>query len=239
MNARAALTAFLCLALSACVSEVALPSDKPDGGYEAVALLDRDSATGDFSAVASRIEAMAETICRQKVRGRICDFTIAIDNRPDQPANAYQTLDNRGRPYIIFTTALIRDARNVDELAFVMGHEAAHHIAGHIPRRAGQAMEGAMLAGVLATVAGGSPDEVREARAVGADLAARQYSKEFELEADALGAEIAWRAGFDPLRGAAFFARLPDPGDRFLGSHPPNARRRAVVAQTVAALEAQ
>ena len=33
--------------------------------------------------------------------------------------------------------------------------------------------------------------------------------------------------------GTGFFDRLPDPGDRFLGTHPPNAERKAVVAATV------
>jgi predicted Zn-dependent protease len=64
-------------------------------------------------------------------------------------------------------------------------------------------------------------------------VAARGYSREFELEADALGAEIAWTAGFDPVRGTGFFDRLPDPGDRFLGTHPPNAERKATVAAAV------
>ena len=50
---------------------------------------------------------------------------------------------------------------------------------------------------------------------------------------DALGAEIALRAGFDPLKGAAFFDRLPDPGQSFLNTHPPNAIRKEVVAGTV------
>jgi hypothetical protein len=31
---------------------------------------------------------------------------------------------------------------------------------------------------------------------------------------------------------------LPDPGDRFLGTHPPNAERKALVRQTVARLRA-
>jgi hypothetical protein len=64
-------------------------------------------------------------------------------------------------------------------------------------------------------------------------MAARSYSKDFELQADALGAEIALVAGYDPLRGTAFFDRLPDPGDKFLGSHPPNAARKAQAAATV------
>ena len=42
------------------------------------------------------------------------------------------TLQAQGRPVIFFTLGLIADARNSDELAFVLGHEAAHHIAGHL-----------------------------------------------------------------------------------------------------------
>ena len=89
------------------------------------------------------------------------------------------------------------------------------------------------MAGTLATLGGGDAAAVQAAQDMGAEMGARTFSKDFELEADALGAEIAWRAGFDPLLGAQFFTRLPDPGNRFLGSHPPNAQRLAVVQQTV------
>ena len=61
------------------------------------------------------------------------------------------------------------------------------------------------------------------------EIGARTYSKDFELEADALGTRIAARAGYDPLRGAEFFFRIPDPGNQFLGSHPANAARLATV----------
>mgnify|MGYP000217816990 FL=1 len=67
-----------------------------------------------------------------------------------------------------------------------------------------------------------------------AALAATEgYSKLFELQADALGAEIALRAGFDPLLGAAFFDRLPQPHHGEASSHPDNRTRKALVAQTV------
>lgn len=48
---------------------------------------------------------------------------------------------------------------------------------------------------------------------------------------------ITRRAGYDPLRGAEFFTRIPDPGDQFLGTHPPNAQRIDVVRQTMANLQ--
>ena len=84
----------------------------------------------------------------------------------------------------------------------------------------------------------GGADEagIREAAEVGATVGARRFSQEHELEADQLGTVIAARAGFDPVRGAAFFQRLPDPGNRIFSTHPPNAQRQAVVRQTAASL---
>ena len=40
-------------------------------------------------------------------------------------------------------------------------------------------------------------------------------------------------AGYDPVRGAAYFTRIPDPGNKFLGTHPPNASRIETVRQAV------
>ena len=152
------------------------------------------------------------------------------------PANAFQTLNRAGRPQIVFTLALIADARNGDELAFVLGHEAAHHIAGHLPQTRSNARAGGLILGGLIGLSGGDPASVELALQLGAELGARAYSKDFELQADRLGTIIAARAGYDPVRGAAFFSRIPDPGDRFLGTHPPNAERQQVVRETAAGL---
>lgn len=186
-----------------------------------------------FVAVADRVEPVAEALCRRTAGPRNCDYLIAVDSRTALPPNALFTVDERGRPLIVFTVSLIAMARNADELAFVMGHEAAHHIADHIPRRQSDARSGAILAGVIAQAAGLSSEEVRQAQGAGAEIGARRYSRDFELEADALGAEIAFLAGFDAVLGAGFFDRLPDPGDRFLGTHPPNGERKGVVRATV------
>jgi predicted Zn-dependent protease len=199
-------------------------------------LLSPEQSARNFVAVVSRVEPVAEAMCAERNPRGNCDFQIVVDDRPGQPPNAFQTLDRNGRPIVGFTLALIADARNADEIAFVVGHEAAHHIAGHIPQVQRTAVTGAVLAGVLAQASGAPPEAVRAAQQMGANMGARTYARDFELEADALGAEIAFRAGFDPLRGAAFFDRLPDPGDQFLGSHPPNAQRKEVVRRVVAGL---
>lgn len=195
-----------------------------------------DQAARAFVRVLAAVEPVAEQECRNRTRGVNCDFRIVVDDRPGQPANAFQTLDRQGRPIIAFTLALIADARNEDEIAFVMGHEAAHHIAGHLARQQQNAVAGAVVSSGLAILLGGDTATVERAQRDGALVGSRIYSKDFELEADALGTIITARAGYDPLRGAQFFFRIPDPGDRFLGTHPPNARRLDVVRQTAAAL---
>jgi Zn-dependent protease with chaperone function len=239
MAMRANLVAGLMAAvgLAGCVAPMATT---PYGGYEQTTDPIRPTpapAQVSFNAVIQRVEPVATRYCRELGRAERCDFRIIIDDRPGQPVNAYQTLDQSGRPVLAFTQALIADARNSDELAFVIGHEAAHQILGHIPQQQQNAMTGALLAGVLATAAGVSAGDVQTAQQMGATVAARRYSKDYELQADALGAEIAFKAGFDPLRGTGFFDRLPDPGDKFLGTHPANADRKAVVQQVMRRLQ--
>ncbi len=241
---RSAWAALAALLLAACqpasfptagpiVSPTPMPVESPTL-FEG--LLSPEQAARNFVAVVTRVEPVAEAMCLERNPRSNCDFQIVVDDRPGQPPNAFQTLDRNGRPIVGFTLALIADARNADEIAFVVGHEAAHHIAGHIPQVQRTAATGAVLAGVLAQASGAPPDAVRAAQQMGATMGARTYARDFELEADALGAEIAFRSGFDPLRGAAFFDRLPDPGDQFLGSHPPNAQRKEIVRRVVAGL---
>lgn len=195
-----------------------------------------DRAVDDFVGVIERVGPVANDLCRARAPRANCNFLIAIDDRPGQEINAFQTVDRRGRPVIVFTLPLLTEARNTDEMAFILGHEAAHHIQGHLQATIANAELGAILMGSLAEAYGYTGETVELAASLGAELGARTFSKEFELAADSLGAEIAWRAGFDPLRGVAFFNRAPDPGDEFLGTHPPNAARQANVARVVAAL---
>ncbi len=176
------------------------------------------------------MEPVAEQVCRERAPRANCDFKIVIDDRADQPPNAFQTLDRSGRPIIAFTLALIAESRNRDELAFILGHEAAHHIAGHLPRQRESALEGAVLGGLAAAILGA---DVGAAQELGAQVGARRYSKGFELEADRLGTVITMHGGFDPLRGSLYFNRIPDPGNKFLGTHPPNNERLRVVRETV------
>jgi len=215
------------------------PAQVPAAGASAPQLATA-LATRNFEIAVAQVAPVAERICRVRRPGDNCDFLIVVDERRGVPANAFQTLDRTGRPVLGFTAALIADARNVDEIGFVIAHEAAHHIAGHIPRAQNNARLGAVLGGSVAAAMGiTDPEGINTALRLGASVGARSYSKEFELEADALGTRIAAAAGLDPLRGALFFNRVPDPGDRFLGTHPPNADRMRTVARVAGEMQGE
>ncbi len=218
--------------LVGCV-EIAPPAPRP----EPVASRSSGVVTSQtLERVANRIIPIAERECVRRSRTRNCQFAVGLDANPSAPPNAFQTEGDNGQPLLIFTAALLRDLRNVDELAFILSHEAAHHIESHLAETNKNANTGALLGGALAAILGADTSLVDTAVRAGAVVGSRAYSKEYELEADSTGARIAQSAGYDPVRGAAYFARIPDPGNRFLGSHPPNADRVNTVRRAVGAI---
>ncbi|AUH63900.1 M48 family metalloprotease [Paracoccus zhejiangensis] len=193
------------------------------------------AAARSFVTVMRKMEPAVERECLQRRSQPInCDFQFVVDDRAGLEPNAFQTVDSTGRPIIGFTLALIASARNADELAFVVGHEASHHILGHLDQKNRAAQAGAVLGSILGTYTGGNAEVVRTAQQIGASISSRTFSKEWELQADYMGALITLNAGYDPRHGARFFERIPDPGDRILGSHPSRAARIAQVDRAVA-----
>lgn len=234
-----ALTATLFLA--GCVSPTTGTAPRPATSTAAPTQAERDQlreqvrvAANRFISVSDRIEPVAEAECRRQTPDLNCDFLITVDNSADAPVNAFQMRDDTGRPLIVVTVPMIAYVANDDELAFVLAHEAAHHIARHLDRRRKTAEVGALIFASAAARGGFGGRSVSEAAQLGAQVGSRVYAKDFELEADAIGARIARSAGFDAINGAQYFARAPDPGDRFLGSHPPNSDRVAAVRRALA-----
>ena len=186
-----------------------------------------------FTTAVRRMRPQLFETCKDVNSDLNCDFAISIDPDPKSPPNAFQTVNAEGQPILGFTMSLITDMLNAHEIAFVIGHEGAHHILGHLDRQKQSARGGATLFGVLAATLGGSDRSVDAASSLGAAVGGRSYSKNYELEADHLGAQMTQRAGFDPVLGAAYFTRIPDPGNKFFGTHPRNADRIAGVRAAV------
>ncbi|MEM7487854.1 MAG: M48 family metallopeptidase [Pseudomonadota bacterium] len=231
-------TLAMVLALASCVTVTPAggPAPMPVSAGPVPDRVSGATAVQNFRAAVSRVEPAAEQLCRSRNQRINCDFLIRVDPDPNAPPNAFQSLDRSGRPLLTFTQALIADARNQDEIAFVIGHESAHHIEQHIARQRQSAAAGALVGGLIGTALGGDASTVNQISRAGAQVGARSYSRDHELEADALGTVITAQAGYNPVRGAAFFTRIPDPGDRFLGTHPPNSERIATVRRVAAGL---
>jgi Zn-dependent protease with chaperone function len=202
----------------------------------------------DYDRVVARVEPTAEAMCREEAPGApplYCDFLFGLDRNPGSPPNAFQTRDATGRPVIVMTRALLGEMDSRDEIAFVLGHEAAHHIARHLPRQQQSQVVGALILGGIATAAGGdyaTPEALQEAMDMGAFLGGRAYSQDYELEADWIGAFITARAGYDPERGAQIFARpalASSGGPRILSTHPASPDRLARVSRVSAEIRRQ
>ena len=218
--------------VAACDVAPTLPAPAPQQGGAV------SSTRADFNAVVARMRPVATQVCRERSPHLDCNFLVILDDRPGRPPNAFHTRDENGRPIIAFTEALIGELRSHDEIALIFGHEAAHHIADHIPRMQQQAMTGALLGGLVAVVSGVDDATAQRLINTSATIGARRYARPFELEADRIGAVIAARGGYDPLRGAQIFRRIPDPGNQFLGTHPPNTERLREIERAVDAMAA-
>ena len=210
-----------------------------------------------FIDVVSKVEPVSEKVCRQETAKDPefnCDFQVMYDGGTVE-RNAYQLYDNNDNSIIVFTIPMIADARNEDEIAFILGHEVGHHIGRHIQKGKQQGMTGALVLGVLTAVgqayanqanpyrdAATDQREISRNMAAGYALGNQAFGQTYELEADVIGTYIAKAAGYDPVRGARYFAR-PEPVKTvdgklsFWGTHPPDKKRLATVLATAKQLD--
>ena len=121
-----------------------------------------------------------------------------------------------------------------EEIAMVMGHEISHALAGHTQERMSVAMTSTVVA-QAAAIALTSSESTRGLALTGAQLAAvyavqMPNSRASESEADAIGLEIAARAGYDPRAAVTLWEKMGKLGGtppEFLSTHPSPENRAA------------
>ena len=126
---------------------------------------------------------------------------------------------------------MIEAARTEGEMAGVMAHEISHVALRHGTAQATKGQKYGLLAGI-AGIAGtilGGPGVGQLAQAPFA-VYLLKFSREYETEADILGAQIMARAGYDPRDLANMFRTLQQQGGGgggFLSDHPSPSDRYA------------
>lgn len=126
---------------------------------------------------------------------------------------------------------MIESARNEGEMAGVMAHELSHVALRHGTAQASKAQKYGLLAGILGiggAILGGPAGAAAQIAGQGVGVYFLKFSREYETEADVLGAQIMARAGYDPRDLANMFRTLEQQGGSsggFLSSHPSPANR--------------
>jgi len=105
-------------------------------------------------------------------------------------------------------SGLILAADNEAELAGVMSHEIAHVAACHLAREntRGQLMQLASIP--LIFVGGGIGYAAQSLASVAIPMGFLRFARSFESEADFLGVEYLYRAGYDPQALTSFFEKI-------------------------------
>ncbi len=123
---------------------------------------------------------------------------------------------------------MIEAAKSEAEVAGVMAHELSHVILRHGTAQAttGQKFQiGAIAGQVLGAILGGRTGAVvSQGSQLGLGTWFLKYSREYEREADLLGAQLMARAGYDPRAMASMFQTIERQGGgggpEFLSDHP-------------------
>lgn len=160
-------------------------------------------------------------------------YRITILNSPN--VNAFALPGG----YLYVTRGLLALANDSAELAAVIAHEMSHVTANHGIERQKMEAEEVLAARVVTDVLQGSAQG--NAALVRGKLRLAQFSRNQELEADAIGIRASGQAGFDPFAASRFLQSMASYSDfrsvtgaqdaslDFLASHP-NAPQRIELA---------
>jgi predicted Zn-dependent protease len=145
--------------------------------------------------------------------------------------------------FFFVNTGLITLAENESEIAGVMGHEIAHIAARHGTKQATRGNLVNLATIPLIFMGGWTGYGIRQAASVAIPIGFLSFSRAFEAEADLLGLQYMYKAGYDPNGFVDFFERLESlekrkPGaiSKAFRSHPPTGDRITTAQKNIAEL---
>jgi predicted Zn-dependent protease len=142
--------------------------------------------------------------------------------------------------FVYVDTATILAADGEAELAGVMAHEIAHVAARHATRQLTRSQYANIGTIPLIFMGGGIGYAVRAAAGIGLPVTFMSFQRGFEAEADYLGLQYMYKAGYDPQSFVSFFEKLQamekkKPGTlaKTFASHPQTPDRIAQSQQEI------
>ena len=143
---------------------------------------------------------------------------------------------------------MIEASQSEAEMAGVMAHEISHVALRHGTAQATKAQKfqiGAVAGQILGAIVGGTAGSViAQGSQFGLGAYFLKYSREYESQADILGAQILARAGYDPRQMANMFKTIEkeaggSSGPEWLSSHPNPGNRYEAINREAATLRVQ
>jgi len=144
---------------------------------------------------------------------------------------------------ITFYTGIIEQLNlNDDEIAAIMGHEIAHALREHGRERVSQAAAQNVLVNIATALAGPYGSAVSAANQVAHYAIVLPNSRENESEADAIGLELAARAGYNPMGAISVWQKMlkatkDKNSPEFLSTHPSGETRIEQLTALMPAVE--
>ena len=144
---------------------------------------------------------------------------------------------------ITFYTGLIEKLNlNDDEIAAIMGHEIAHALREHGRERLSQAMAQSAVVNIAMAAAGSYGSAIGAANQAAQYILVLPNSRQNESEADAIGLELAARAGYNPQAAISVWQKMNQitqgkGSPEFLSTHPSGDTRIEQLSQLMPAVE--
>ncbi len=169
-------------------------------GKELAQEVERQAKIVDDPVIAEYVNRIGQNLVRNS--DAKVPFTIKVIDAED--VNAFALPGG----FFFVNTGLILKAESEAELAGVMAHEIAHVAARHGTRQATRGTLANFATIPLIFMGGWTGYGIRQAASVLVPMAFLKFSRGFEEEADLLGLQYMYKAGYDPTAFVDFFERI-------------------------------
>jgi hypothetical protein len=150
------------------------------------------------------IEEYVNRIGQNIVKNSDCKVPFTIKVIDSDEINAFALPGG----FFYVNSGLILAADEEAELAGVMAHETAHVCAHHAVRQMTRANYAQLGTIPLIFIGGWTGYGIYEAASIGVPITFLKFSRDFEAQADYLGVQYMYRAGYDPQAFISFFEKI-------------------------------